>query len=216
MKLDLRKRDNLPLRLLLLGAHSDDIEIGCGGTILRLLKDGHETDICWIVFSSNEQRAHEAAESANLFLADSPRKRVIVEQFRESFFPYVATQIKDYFEKIKVEFDPDIIFTHYRNDQHQDHRLIHDLTWNTFRNHMILEYEIMKYDGDLGNPNLFMHLDKTTCSRKIEHILRSFHSQKERSWFREDVFLSLLRLRGMECNAPEEYAEGFYCRKAVV
>jgi LmbE family N-acetylglucosaminyl deacetylase len=203
------------LRLLCLGAHCDDIEIGCGGSILRLLAENDGTEVCWTVFSSDEQRIKEATESAGLFLANARDKTVSVEKFKTSFFPYMGGQIKEYFEKIKQEFEPDMIFTHYRNDLHQDHRLINELTWNTFRDHMIFEYEIMKYDGDIGNPNFFIHLDKETCDKKIEYILKSFKSQQGRGWFKKDVFFSLLRLRGVESNSPHDYAEGFYCRKAV-
>jgi len=216
LKINFTKDDDYPYRLLFLGAHSDDIEIGCGGSILKLLKNYHETEVCWIVFSSNGQRGKEAAESADNFLVNTPHKRVILENFRESYFPYVGAQIKEYFEKIKEEFIPDIIFTHYRNDLHQDHRLINELTWNTFRNHIILEYEILKYDGDFGNPNFYISLDKNTGELKIENLLKGFGSQKGRSWFREEVFRSVLNLRGVESNAPDGFAEGFYCRKAVI
>ena len=125
-------------------------------------------------------------------------------------------EIKEYFEQLKQEFSPDLIFTHYRDDLHQDHRLISDLTWNTFRNHLILEYEIPKYDGDLGSPNFFVHLDESICHKKIQYILNSFKTQAEKHWFTEDTFLSVLRLRGIESNAPGKYAEAFFCRKMVI
>ena len=205
-----------PLRVLCLGAHCDDIEIGCGGTILNLAKAGRKLDVHWIVFSSDERRKQEAVNSANAFLADIPIRRVIVHAFRDGFFPYIGVEIKEQFEQLKSEFSPDLILTHYRHDLHQDHRLVSELTWNTFRNHLILEYEIPKYDGDFGSPNFFVPLDETTCRRKIDTILGAYQSQSGKQWFSRDLFLSVLRLRGMEAYASDGYAEGFYCRKAVL
>ncbi len=215
LKLNFLKADKFPYKLLCLGAHSDDIEIGCGGTILKLLEGFNNSEICWVVFGAGEGRAIEASKSANLFLEKARQKNIIIKSFRDGFFPYVGSEIKEYFEDLKREFTPDLIFTHYRNDLHQDHRLINELTWNTFRNHLILEYEIIKYDGDIGNPNVFAHLDEATCKRKIKYILASFKSQGHRGWFTEDVFFSIMRLRGLESNSPHKYAEGFFCRKAV-
>ncbi|MEI2579606.1 PIG-L deacetylase family protein [Scytonema sp. PRP1] len=127
----------------------------------------------------------------------------------------IGIEIKEFFEQLKQDYNPDLIFTHSRHDLHQDHRLIYDFTWNTFRNHLILEYEIPKYDGDLGNPNFFVHLDEETCQDKIKNIIDSFPSQKGKQWFTQETFLSILRLRGIESNAPNKYAEAFYCRKVV-
>jgi LmbE family N-acetylglucosaminyl deacetylase len=202
-------------RVLCLGAHSDDIEIGCGGTILRLIHDYPDLCMTWIVFGANPVRGTEARSSAERFLEQVKERNIVVKDFRDGFFPYVGGEIKAYFEQLKREIDPDIIFTHYRNDLHQDHRLINELTWNTFRNHLILEYEIPKYDGDLGVPNLFVHLDRAICERKVDDILREFASQKGKHWFTEETFFSLLRLRGIESKAPDRYAEAFYCRKLV-
>jgi len=205
-----------PLRVLCLGAHSDDLEIGCGGTILKLTDGETPLDVTWIVFSANEERRREATESANVFLRRAAKKKVLVQDFRDGFFPYIGGEIKEYFEALKTRLSPDLIFTHYRQDLHQDHRLISELTWNTFRNHFILEYEIPKYDGDLAGPNAFVELNESTSRRKIDTILASFQTQEDRHWFSEDLFLSLLRLRGMECNAPSGYAEAFYCRKMLL
>lgn len=202
-----------PKKILCLGAHCDDIEIGCGGTILKLIRASRDLSVYWVVFSSDDDREKEALKSANDFLRNVKKKNVVINRFRNSFFPYCGVEIKEYFEALKKEFSPDIIFTHYRNDLHQDHRLINELTWNTFRDHLILEYEIPKYDGDLGSPNFFVHLDEISCRAKTEKILRYFKSQQDKEWFSRDTFLSLLRLRGVESNAPEKYAEGFYCRK---
>jgi LmbE family N-acetylglucosaminyl deacetylase len=149
-------------------------------------------------------------------LANAKKKEIIIKNFKNSFFPYLGREIKTFFEGLKRKVSPDIIFTHYRHDLHQDHRLVSELTWNTFRDHFILEYEIIKYDGDLGIPNLFVHLDETICRKKIGFIMDSFKSQGEKDWFTPDAFLSILRMRGIESRAPGKYAEGFYCRKLVL
>jgi LmbE family N-acetylglucosaminyl deacetylase len=207
--------DGAPLRILCLGSHSDDVEIGCGGTLLKLIQSHRNVRVNWIVLSASEPRASEARTSAMKFLEGAAEKTIDVETFRDGFFPYVGYDIKQYFEALKQRCAPDLIFTHYRHDRHQDHRLVSDLTWNTFRNHLILEYEIPKYDGDLGSPNVFVHLDEATCRRKVRSIIDAFQTQHNRHWFTEDTFLSLLRLRGIESAAPGGYAEGFHCRKAV-
>ncbi len=203
-------------KVLCMGAHADDIEIGCGGTILRLLSDHSNLEFCWVVFSATPERKREARKSASAFLKGARQKTLMVKNFRNSFFPFQGSEIKEYFEELKGEISPHLIFTHYRNDLHQDHRAICELTWNTFRNHLILEYEIPKYDGDLGSPNCFVHLDDSTCRQKIRYLLSAFRSQKEKQWFGEETFRSLMRLRGIESNAPERYAEAFYCRKLVL
>ena len=216
LNLKLTKDEVTPLKILCLGAHSDDIEIGCGGSILRLLSENSKTEVHWIVFAANGERASEATTSAENFLAGAGRKKIVVKEFRDSFFPYIGGEIKQYFETIKQEIVPDLIFTHYRNDLHQDHRLLSELTWNTFRKHLILEYEVIKYDGDLGSPNFFIPLDEDTCRNKVDSIFKCFKTQGSRRWFTEDVFYSMMRIRGVECNAPEKYAEAFYCRKMVL
>ena len=203
------------LTILCLGAHSDDIEIGCGGTILKLIEDYENVVFYWVVLSSNTIRRREAEESASAFLANTKQKSIIIKKFRNGFFPYIGGEIKKYFEELKRKVAPDVIFTHYRSDLHQDHRLISDLTWNTFRDHLILEYEIPKYDGDLGCPNFFIHLKETTCNLKIKYLFKYFQSKHENQWFSKEVFQALLRLRGIESNAPDKHAEAFYCRKIV-
>lgn len=202
-----------PLRVLCLGAHCDDIEIGCGGTVLQLAR-GHEVEIQWVVFSSDDRRRREALQSAAAFLGNAKSHNVVIHAFRDGFFPYIGAAIKESFEQLKNDVSPDLILTHCGRDLHQDHRLISELTWNTFRDQLILEYEIPKYDGDLGAPNFFVSLDESVCRLKIDHILESFPSQREKRWFSREVFSSILRLRGMEANAQSGYAEGFYCRKA--
>jgi len=203
-------------RILCLGAHCDDIEIGCSGTVLKLIAQQPETSVTWVVLGSSEVRAQEALESAHALLAPVRKKNIVIKAFRDGFFPYVGADLKTYFEELKREVSPDVIFTHYRDDLHQDHRLMAELTWNTFRDHLILEYEIPKYDGDLGRPNLFVPLDEDLCQRKVDNILGSFRSQADKRWFTEDLFRAILRLRGMESNSPSGYAEAFYCRKAIL
>lgn len=198
-------------RILLLGAHSDDIEIGCGGTILQLAKSNPKLEIAWVVLSADGSRRREAGASARLFLQEVRQPRIVLKNFKGSFFPTEGEAIKKFFETLKRSFHPDIIFTHYREDRHQDHRLLSDLTWNTFRDHFIAEYEIPKYDGDLGIPNLFVPLDEAICQRKVEHLCLIFSTQKTKHWFSEDTFLALMRLRGIEC--ASKYAEAFHCRK---
>jgi LmbE family N-acetylglucosaminyl deacetylase len=215
LKLGHRPEGRAPLQILCLGAHADDVEIGCGGTLLNLVARHHDIRVNWVVFSGAEERAKEARASAERFLEGIAERRIEMKSFRDGFFPYVGSDVKQFFEELKRQCSPDLIFTHYRDDRHQDHRLISDLTWNTFRDHMILEYEIPKYDGDLGHPNLFVHLDEPTCRRKVRGIIDAFQTQHNRHWFTEDTFLSLLRLRGVESAAPAGYAEGFFCRKAV-
>jgi LmbE family N-acetylglucosaminyl deacetylase len=215
LNVTLRAIGDAPLRVLCLGSHSDDVEIGCGGTLLKLIAERERVEVTWVVFSAKEQRGIEARASAETFLAGA-HHAVEIKAFRDGFFPYVGYEVKEYFEQLKPRCSPDVIFTHYRNDRHQDHRLISDLTWNTFRDHLILEYEIPKYDGDLGSPNVFVHLDEKTSRRKVQNIIDVFQTQHNRHWFTDDTFLSLLRLRGVESGAPGGYAEGFYCRKAVI
>jgi LmbE family N-acetylglucosaminyl deacetylase len=200
---------------LLLGAHCDDIEIGCGATVLRLVREVPDLVVHWIVFSSDDTRAEEAHAGAKLFLTQCKRATVIVKDFRNGFFPYVATEIKEYFETLKP-ISPDLIFTHHGRDWHQDHRMLAELTWNTFRDHMILEYEIPKYDGDLGSPNFFVSVEQDLCDAKTSHVMETFVSQRDKQWFTEDTFRAVLRLRGIESNSPSGLAEAFYCRKAVV
>jgi LmbE family N-acetylglucosaminyl deacetylase len=214
--ISLSLKSERPLRLLCLGAHCDDIEIGCGGTILKFANGKQQLDVLWVVFSSNDQRKREALKSAAAILREVESQRIVVHEFRDGFLPYLGLEVKERFEALKAQFTPDLILTHYRHDLHQDHRLVSELTWNTFRNHLILEYEIPKYDGDFGSPNCFVQLEESICTRKIETILGAFTSQADKPWFSRDLFSAVLRLRGMEANAPAGYAEAFYCRKALI
>jgi LmbE family N-acetylglucosaminyl deacetylase len=200
------------LSVLVLGAHSDDIEIGCGGTILRLAREVDRLEVTWVVLSAAEDRRDEARAGAETFLQGLAEATVEVESFEDAFFKY-GREVKDYFEGLKGRVEPDVVLTHHGADLHQDHRLVAELTWNTFRDHLILEYEIPKYDGDLGTPNVFVHLDEETCRRKVEALHASFPTQTAKPWFTEDVFLALMRLRGMESRSPSGLAEAFYGRK---
>jgi LmbE family N-acetylglucosaminyl deacetylase len=213
--LDFGVGSTAPLRLLCVGAHSDDIEIGCGGFILELLRGRRPVDVDWVVFSGEGVREKEARRSAAFFLKGARSQRVIVKQFRDGFFPYEPS-IKQVFEKLKTLSAPDLVLTHYRDDRHQDHRVLSDLAWNTYRDHMILEYEIPKYDGDLGAPNFFVPLERRTCDRKIALLEKAFGTQRGKHWFDPTTFLGLMRLRGMEGRAASGYAEAFYARKTVL
>ena len=203
-----------PLKILCLGAHADDIEIGCGGTILQLAAQYPGTTFQWVVFSAIGVREAEARCAARLF--GGAAIQPLLKTFPDGFIPFVGADVKTVFEELKLSVLPDLIFCPWREDAHQDHRVVSELTWNTFRNHLILEYEIPKYDGDLGRPNVFVPLEADLYQKKIQHILNIFQSQRTKRWFDEGTFLSLMRIRGMECNAPSGYAEAFHCRKLVL
>lgn len=204
-----------PLNVLCLGAHGDDIEIGCGGTILYLRSALPRVRFQWVVFSTPGPRRQEALKAADLFAGECD-KQVILEDFRDGFLPYNGGQVKDAFERIKQQVNPDLIFTPWRGDAHQDHRLLAELAWNTFRNHLILEYEIPKYDGDMGRPNVFVPLEAPCYEHKVDHLLEAFKSQCAKPWFDRETFLGLMRIRGMESNSPSGYAEAFHVRKLVL
>jgi len=202
--------------LLFLGAHCDDIEIGCGGTVIELLKAYPDAKVHWVVLSTGAGREREARKAASMLLRKADAPRVVVKEFRGAYFPTEAVAIKDYFEQLKREVSPDLIFTHMREELHQDHRVVGELTWNTWRNHMILEYEIPKYDGGLGSPSVFVPLPRATLARKVELLMKVFRTQLDKQWFTPATFEGLARLRGIECNAPSGYAEAFHCRKLLL
>ena len=204
-----------PLRVLAVGAHADDIEIGCGGTILRLADASPDLRVDWVVCSAAGARRDEAAAGADAFLGGVADRGVELGSFRDGFLPYSGADVKEFFEGLK-DRDPDVVLTHHRVDLHQDHRLVSELTWNTFRDHLILEYEVPKYDGDLGAPGAFVHLSEEVARRKVDALVATYASQREKRWFTGDTFLGLMRLRGMESNSPSGYAEAFYSRKAVI
>jgi LmbE family N-acetylglucosaminyl deacetylase len=203
-------------RVLCVGAHSDDIEIGCGGTVLRMIERSKTIEFYWLVLSSNPKRRKEAESSANAFLRRAHKKTVVVKSFRDGFLPYLGPPVKECFEELKKVFTPDVIFTHCRHDLHQDHRLVCELTWNTFRNHLILEYEIPKYDADLRSPNFFVPLSEAHARKKVKSLIRYFTTQQNKQWFSEDLFYGLMRLRAIEAASPARYAEAFFCRKMLL
>jgi len=199
--------------LLCLGAHCDDVEIGCGGTVLRLVETNPDLHVDWLVLASDGQRAAEARASAARFLAGAASSTVEVLSFRASYFPYTGGEIKDVFEDLKGRTQPDLVLTHWGGDAHQDHRLVSELTWNTFRDHLVLEYEIPKYDGDLGRTNVYVNLEAAHVDRKVASILEAFPSQADKHWFDAEAFRGVMRLRGLECASPSGFAEGFHARK---
>ena len=205
-----------PRRVLVIGCHADDIEIGCGGTLLTLARSNPELEVHWVVLAAPGPRGAEAIASAEAFLTGLASARVEVHEFRDGFLPYVGGEVKDVFEELKGRVDPQIVLTHAGYDLHQDHRLACELTWNTFRNHLILEYEIPKVDGDLGRPNVFVPLTTAIAEQKLALLEQHFPSQAGKHWFDRDMFMGLMRLRGMEAVAPERLAEAFTCRKLVV
>jgi len=211
LSLTLSQDSKQGLKILCVGAHCDDIEIGCGGTILRLAKEGKIKELRWVVFTSTPTRAEEARKCGESFLRNVNKKQIDIMSFKDGFLFNTAAEVKMAFEDIKKSFDPDVIFTHHGQDHHQDHNLLSRLTWNTFRNHLILEYEIPKYDGDLGTPNTFVSLSRDVVDEKAANLLEHYPSQASKHWFDRELFAGLSRIRGMECAQP--YAEAFYARK---
>lgn len=209
-------RPGLPLTVLCLGAHSDDIEIGAGGTLLSWIDAGVRLHAYWCVLSASGVRADEAGSSAAAFLAGAEKRSIELGKFRDGFFPYYGRDIKTWFEELKARVQPDVILTHRKDDAHQDHREVSRLTWNAFRDHLILEYEIPKWDGDLGQPNVFAPLTAATLERKIALLSKHFGTQRSKDWFDAETFRGLSRLRGVECRAPDGYAEAFVVRKAML
>lgn len=200
-------------RILCVGAHVDDIEIGCGGSLLRMLAEHSGIAVRWVVATSNPERRDEAAHSAREFLRDARSQHLDCWDFADGYLPYVGAQVKDAFFDLRRDFNPDLVFTHRLEDRHQDHRLLAELTWNTFRDQLILEYEIPKYEGDLGHPNLFIGLSEAICQRKAELLNRCFASQRDKPWFDQDTFWALMRLRGLESKSVSRFAEAFTARK---
>ena len=208
--------DGAPLRrVLAIGCHADDIEIGCGATLLGLTRSRPDVEVTWVVLGADGTRETEARASAEGFLASAAASEVIVLGFRDAYMPYRGEAVKDAFEELK-RLEPDLVFTHTRADLHQDHRLACELTWNTFRDHLVLEYEIPKVDGDLGTPNLFVPVSKELAREKVDRLVASFASQRDKHWFDAEVFLGLMRIRGMECRSSSGYAEAFFARKVPV
>jgi LmbE family N-acetylglucosaminyl deacetylase len=212
-----RRSGEPPLRLLLLGAHADDIEIGCGGAVLRLLAEHPGAEVRYVVFSASPVRASESRAAAADLAAGASRLIIDIHGFRDSFFPWdQPVRLKETIADLRKTFEPDIVFTHHRADLHQDHALIAQLSWTAFRDHLILEYEIPKYEGDLGAPNVYLPLDDAVARQKIDLILRHYATQVGKGWFRGETFEAIMRLRGIECNAPGGWAEAFHGRKILL
>ena len=206
-----------PARILCLGAHADDIEIGCGGTLIKLLSSRPDLHLHWVVLSGNDERAAEARSAAQRIVKDGSNTTVEIKQFRDAHFEYAeAVALKAYFHQLSKTVNPDLVFSHRRGDAHQDHRFVGELTWQHFRSQMILEYEIPKYEGDLGQPSVYVELDEKTAFEKVDTIVTEFPSQHEKPWFTASTFEALARIRGIECNAPSGLAEAFHCRKMLV
>jgi LmbE family N-acetylglucosaminyl deacetylase len=203
------------LKVLCLGAHSDDIEIGCAGTLLTWMARGYELDITWVVLSADGERNGEARCSAEALVASAASLRLILCAHKDSHFPSEHASLKIQLGELRRECSPDIIFTHSIEDRHQDHRLVGELTWQAWRDHLILEYEIPKYEGDLGRPSVFVPISNADADKKVDHLLRHFGTQRSKAWFSSDTFRALLRIRGIECNAPAGLAEAFVARKLV-
>ena len=204
------------LSVLCLGAHSDDLEIGLGGLILEWIDSGVALDVRWCVLSATGHRGSEALASANAFLAGASKTTIQLGGFKDGQFPYQGEAIKAWLEGQKKEIQPDLIFTHAGHDAHQDHRMVCELTWNVFRDHLILEYEIPKWDGDLGRPNVYVPMKAGVLERKIGFLQAHFRTQRSKDWFDERTFRGLARLRGMECRGPDGYAEAFFVKKMVL
>jgi len=203
-------------RILCIGAHSDDIEIGCGGTLLTLFAMNPDVEVDWVVLSAQGERKEEARLSAERFLSGVTTASLRIESFRERYFPHVGSEVKEYFDELSVQVEPDIIFSHRLDDRHQDHRITAELVENSFRDHLILQAEVPKYDGDLTTPNVYVELEEETLDRKIEYLFAGFPTQADRYWFTEDTFRGIARIRGVESKASSGFAEGFHCRKLVL
>jgi LmbE family N-acetylglucosaminyl deacetylase len=210
------KRADQPLRLLCIGAHSDDLEIGCSGTVLSWLASRPSIEVVWVVLSAEGVRGPEARRSACALLRRAAARKVVLANFRDGFLPAQYTDVKCFFEDLKETINPDVVFTHWLHDRHQDHRLTAELTWNTWRNHLVFEYEIPKYEGDLARPNAYVPVTKSLARRKVTHLRQYFLTQRSKDWFHADNFLGLMRLRGLECRAPSGFAEAFHARKLVL
>lgn len=206
-------QDDRPLHVLCIGAHSDDIEIGCGATLLRMLSERTGVHVTWVVLSGGGAREKEARASARAYLRQAASADIETATFRDGFFPYHGAAVKEYFEDLKARVHPDLVFTHHRHDLHQDHRTVCELTRNTWRNHLILEYEIPKYDGDLGRPSLYVPVSAAHARKKTALLLKHFGTQRSKHWFDEETFMGLMRLRGLEAASPTRYAEAFHAPK---
>jgi len=201
------------LRVLCVGAHCDDIEIGCGASLLRLQAHDRKVTVDWVVLCGSADRRKETLSALNMFLEPRNRGECLHGGFPDGRLPAVYSSVKDYFESLKERARPDVIFCHEREDRHQDHRIVNEMVWSTFRDHLVLEYEIPKWDGGLGQPNLYIPVDERQVLAKADALLEAYPSQAGKDWFKRDVFVALMRMRGLECRSPSGYAEAFHARK---
>jgi len=199
---------------MFIGAHSDDIEIGAGGLLMRLVRESPGVEITYVILSGDATRHNEARNAAAAFTHGCGKLDLRLASFTDRFFPAEQTQIKKYFDQLKLNTSPQLVICHKASDKHQDHRVVNELVYNTFRAHSILEYEIPKWDGDLSTPNLYVPLSDEIATQKAELLMEHFGSQRSKHWFDLETFRGLMRIRGIECNA--KYAEGFHVRKMVV
>jgi LmbE family N-acetylglucosaminyl deacetylase len=208
--------DRKRLRVLCLGAHSDDIEIGCAATLLRWIQEYERVEVTWVVLSAATERGEEARRSAEALMCDASRLEIVIGDFEDSHLPADYRRVKGFLSDLRHRIESDIVLTHSLDDRHQDHRLIADMTWQNWRDHLIFEYEIPKYEGDLGRPNVFVPIATPIAERKVEHLQEHFFSQRSKDWFSADTFLGLMRLRGLECRSKSGFAEGFFARKITI
>ncbi len=211
----LRARLDGARRIVCLGAHPDDIEIGCGGTIRRWTAE-RDLEVTWAVLSGEGVRADEARAGAATFLTDAATASVEIADFPDSRFPADWAAIKTWIHDLASRAEPDLVFTHRLEDRHQDHRVVGEIAWQAFRDAVILEYEIPKWEGDPGVANAYVSLDRETVDAKVDALLATFESQREKPWFDAETFRGLMRLRGVECHAADGYAEAFTCRKILL
>jgi LmbE family N-acetylglucosaminyl deacetylase len=208
--------DREPQRVLCIGAHCDDIEIGCGGALLQLQKRGGNLTIDWVVLTGEESRRAETAAAMKLLVEPAFRGELVFGGFPDSRLPTVYGELKDFFGPLRARFKPNLVFCHDKHDAHQDHRLVNEMVWGAFRNHLILEYEIVKWDGGLTTPNTYVPLDRDVIDRKVDVLMRTYGSQRSKDWFTPETILAVTRIRGVECRAPSGHAEGFFARKIVL
>lgn len=208
--------DRKRLRVLCLGAHSDDIEIGCGGTLMRWMEEYEQVHVTWAVLSASGVRGEEASRSVQALLLPGVTADVVLGDFEDAHLPAEFRRAKSFMRELHDRADVDVVLTHCLGDRHQDHRLIAELTWQCWRNHLVLGYEIPKYEGDLGRPNLFVPLSTAVVERKVAHLLEHFGSQRSRDWFSAETFSGLMRIRGLECRAASGFAEAFHAPKVVL
>ncbi len=205
-----------PRRVLCIGAHCDDIEIGCAGALLQLQKSAGKLVIDWVVLTGEEKRRAEATAAMQLLVEPPYRGELLFGGLPDSRLPSVYGELKEFFVAVQKRFQPDIVFCHQRHDAHQDHRLVNEMVWGAFRNHLILEYEIVKWDGDFGAPNVYVPLDRDVLDRKVDVLMKTYGTQRSKDWFTPDTFLAVSRIRGVECRAPSGHAEAFIARKVIL